>query len=320
MFQFQNTEQIKITSFKKNLLNDEYFGTLFRKDESKVSTLHYDNIDSGVCIYVPKNVRVIKPVVLSSIIGKDIFGHMIIVLEEGSRMTFLEDFSFEDNKTIFQNRVVEIVVKKNAHLKYVHFRNITENITVVENIRSVVERDAQICFFHGDFGSGKLNKNITSNLVGEKSRSNINTALLGRNNGNLNLYVENKYKSVGSSGDIFTRTIGDDFSKAVIEGMICILNGVSDVKAIMQQKTLLLSDDTRVSTTPSLNIQANKVKVSHSASVSSVSDEDLFYFESRGISKEDAQKILVKGFLESVFGCVFGISEIQTLFLRYTFL
>ena len=217
--------------------------------------------DNGVThIRIPKSVAVEKLIVIETDVDLD------ITAEEGSRSTVV----INNNESIKQS--IKSTVHDHAIL---HIKIITRN-------------------------SSNITQNIISRITGEGGESNIEWIVHGKGNETYNLSATNIFDAKNGKGEITICGVAEERTHMKIDGMIEITRNGSGTDTYLTEKVLMLDHTARVDAVPGLEIKTNDVKASHSATVTKISEEDIFYFASRGISKESARKMFIDGFLGEI--------------------
>jgi Fe-S cluster assembly protein SufD len=155
---------------------------------------------------------------------------------------------------------------------------------------------------------GTIEHTCESSVHGTDATSSIDWLSCSGNEGILTLSAKNLFHAERGEGEICMKGIAKDLSQTTLNGMIEIGPRGKHTNAFLREDALILSKDAKVDAIPALEIKTNDVKASHSATVSTVSQDDLFYFQSRGIEKADAQNILIEGFLHDVLDRITDVS------------
>lgn len=258
----------------------------------------------GVVIYVPKNVHVKMPIrgkhTLST--GNSaVCARTLIIAEEGSHVSYVEEFHSDDfsNKSMVSSSV-EVVAHRNASVDFVSVQNLGRGIFFQVAQKSLVHRDACV---------NTLNVNLGSSL----SRLDLNTRLLepGANSKMLGLYFGDKdqhfdhntsqdHLAPHTRSDLLYKGALDGNSRAAFRGIIRVHSGAQQSDAYQTNRTLLLSEQARADSLPNLEIEADDVKCSHGSTVGQLDPEIIFYLLSRGFSRQQAERLIVLGFLGDV--------------------
>lgn len=156
-------------------------------------------------------------------------------------------------------------------------------------------------FYLGAFAGELVNTTIDSYLEGTGAHSNLNIALMNAQNDRAQLHVTNHFLGSDCSGEILMRSVGADRAQQTLDGMIYIGPQGARTDSYLKIDSILLNKGVKVNAKPNLEIKTNDVKAGHGASISRLNDSELFYLAARGISPEEARKMIIDGFLKDVF-------------------
>jgi Fe-S cluster assembly scaffold protein SufB len=144
------------------------------------------------------------------------------------------------------------------------------------------------------------NHSVVSHISGDNSESNIDWIFHAKDSAKYNLSAKNIFDSKNSSGNIRVRGISEDSSYAKFDGMIEVTEKGSGTQAYLSLDSLMLDPTAKIDAVPALEIRNDNVRAGHSASVTNINKEDLFYFAARGVDEEEARKTIVEGFLDEL--------------------
>ncbi|WP_282936975.1 Fe-S cluster assembly protein SufD [Paenibacillus sp. RC67] len=281
-----------------------YFGTVVTKDENQLAALHTAIWSGGVFLYVPKNVQVEVPVqalFLTDDADVSFSPHVLIVAEQHASVTYVDNFISEGNlNNLVQNGVVEVIVKPGATVNFASVHDLNDSITDLTYRRAVVENDATINWVIGEMNYGNAMSDTTSILKGNGSNSDAKIICVGTNDQKLNVTTRAVHFGKNSSSDMITRAVMRDESTAIINGITKIEKAATGANGQQTEKVLMLSPKARGDANPILLIDEDDVKAGHAASVGQVNPEQIHYLMSRGITLEEAQRLVIYGFLAPV--------------------
>ncbi|WP_079908356.1 Fe-S cluster assembly protein SufD [Paenibacillus sp. 32352] len=281
-----------------------HFGKAVAKNENQVTALHTAIWSGGVFLYVPKNVQVEVPVqalFLTDDADATFSPHVLIVAEENASVTYVDNFVSEGNlNNLVQNGVVEVIVKPGATVNFASVHNLNDSITDLTYRRAVVENDATINWVIGEMNYGNAMSDTTSILKGNGSNSDAKIICVGTNDQKLNVTTRAVHFGKNSSSDMITRAVMRDESTAIINGITKIEKAATGANGQQTEKVLMLSPKARGDANPILLIDEDDVKAGHAASVGQVNPEQIHYLMSRGITREEAQRLVIYGFLAPV--------------------
>ena len=286
-------------------LVEKYFMTQAVKvDEHKLTALNAALVNGGVFIYVPKNIVVEKPlqvVFLNDNEEASLFNHVLIVAEANSAVTYVETYvsTIEESKGQ-ANIVSEVVALDNAQVTYGAVDVLSKGFTTYVNRRAHLKRDAKIDWALGLMNdSNTISENIT-HLVGDGSFADAKTVVVGRGEQKQNFTTEVRHWGKASEGFILTHGVMKEAAQSIFNGIGKIEHGATKANAEQESRVLMLSEKARGDANPILLIDEDDVTAGHAASVGRVDPTQLYYLMSRGISKAEAERLVIHGFLAPV--------------------
>ncbi len=258
----------------------------------------------GVLVYVPRNVTVEQPVVISAIQDAErsaMHWRTLVVLEEGARAEVWEQYlsSGEEVEGLF-NTVVELSVGPNAHLRYVCGQGLSERSWVFGSQRAEVQRDAELDWVALGFGSARGKVRMETKLAGPGASGKVTGAYAGHGRQHLDFDTTQEHAAPSTFSDLAFRGVLQDRANAVWRGMIRVDPGAQQTDAFQESRNLLLSRRAHADAIPGLEIEANDVRCTHAAAIAQVDAEQMFYLQSRGLSREAAHRLIVDGFLQAL--------------------
>lgn len=281
-----------------------YFGTLVPASDNKFAALNTACWSGGSFIYVPKGVKLVLPLQAYFRINTEKSGQFertLIVADEGAEVVYLEGCTAPIySSSSLHSAVVEIVVHKNAHVRYVTIQNWSKNVYNLVTQRAFVYENGAMEWIDCNIGS-KLNMKYPSIFLKERgSRGEI-----------VSVAIAGEHQIQDSGGKIYhlapnttSKLISKGVSKgtgvASYRGLMHIDKRATNVKTSVRCDSLLLGDGAKANTYPYMEVNSNDASIAHEASVSKISDENLFYLMSRGISEEDAVATIVFGFINDL--------------------
>ncbi len=290
------------TALEKYPIAQKYFFKNINVKNDKFNALNLSFFNHGIFLYVPKNAELEEPIKArfhaeeeSSVI------HNVIVAEQGSKLDFIEEYS---NSAISNEQlnacVTEVFAMDNSKINFYHLNKWTKNAYNFTNIVGTAERDASINWISGCFG-GRINRiRIDTNFYGHGSQCSNIGVFLGRGSEHIDFTTNVYHKAVGTTNDILVKGILKDESTSVYRGLISIDKTAQKTNSYLDNQILKLGEKTLANSIPSLKIDANDVKASHGATVGQIDEENMFYLMARGLSRDDAEKLIVEGFFEPV--------------------
>ncbi|KGR82624.1 Fe-S cluster assembly protein SufD [Lysinibacillus odysseyi] len=286
-------------------LVEKYFMTTAVKvDEHKLAAYHAALVNGGVFVYVPRNVIIEEPlqvVFLNDNEEASLFNHVLIVAEESSAVTYVETYVSTVEEAKGQaNIIAEVIVKDNAQVTFGAVDVLAKGYTTYVNRRAHLTRDAKIDWALGLMNdSDTISENIT-HLVGDGSVADTKTVVVGRGSQKQNFTTEVRHWGKNSDGQILTHGVMKEGAQSIFNGIGKIEHGATKANAEQESRVLMLSEKARGDANPILLIDEDDVTAGHAASVGRVDPTQLYYLMSRGISKAEAERLVIHGFLAPV--------------------
>ncbi|TYS60161.1 Fe-S cluster assembly protein SufD [Sutcliffiella horikoshii] len=272
-------------------------------DEHKLSALHAALMNGGAFLYVPKNVVIEEPIQAIYLQDKAeaVFNHVLIVAEDNSAVTYVENYlSNNDGDGSIFNIVTEVIANGNSKVQYGAVDNLGKGVTTYVNRRGVVGRDATLEWALGLMNDGDtISENVT-NLIGDGSVGDTKTVVVGRGEQKQNFTTMVVHFGKNSDGQILKHGVMKDSASSVFNGIGKIEHGASKSNAEQESRVLMLSEKARGDANPILLIDEDDVTAGHAASAGRIDPLQLYYLMSRGISKKEAERLVIHGFLAPV--------------------
>lgn len=273
-------------------------------DEHRLTALHTALINGGVFVYVPKNVVVEDPiqyVVLHDDDNASFFNHVIIVTEESAEVTYVENYlstaSGEGNQL---NIVSEVIAGANSNITYGSVDYLDKGFTGHIIRRGTTVADASINWALGLMNEGNQIIDNTTNLIGDRSTSELKSVVVGTGDQKINLTSKIVQYGKETNGYILKHGVMRENASSVFNGIGYIKHGGTKSIANQESRVLMLSENARGDANPILLIDEDDVEAGHAASVGRVDPEQLYYLMSRGISQKEAERLVIHGFLDPV--------------------
>jgi Fe-S cluster assembly protein SufD len=280
-------------------LVEPHLGTIVPEDDA-FTALNASEWDGGAFVYVPRDVRVEAPILLtavSSATGSILHRRVLIVLEEGAEAEVWEQYvSGGDDATVL-NTVVELRVGQNANLRYVCGQELNERSWIFGAQRAEVARDASLDWVVVGFGGANGRVRTETLLAGEGANGKVTGAYAPHGRQHIDFDTTQEHGAPNTTSDLAFRGILADRSSAVWRGMIKVDPGAQQTDAFQVCRNLLLSKRAHADAIPGLEILANDVRCTHAAAVAQIDKEQLFYLRSRGLDKNTSTRLVIEGFM-----------------------
>ena len=282
----------------------EYFMKLVPPKDHKFTALHGAVWSGGSFVYVPEGVHVEIPLqsyFRLNAAGAGQFEHTLIICEKNSSLHFIEGCSAPRyNVTNLHAGCVELYVKEGARLRYSTIENWSRNMMNLNTKRALVEKDGLVEWVSGSFGSHISCLYPCSVLHGENARCEFTGVTFASRGQDLDTGASVIMMAPHTSANINTRTISKSGGAATSRSAVTVTKAAQGAKCMVNCESLLLDDESRSDTLPVMDIETDDVEIGHEAKVGRISDEAVFYLTSRGIDEEEAQAMIVRGFVEPV--------------------
>jgi len=256
---------------------------------------------NGLLVVVPKGVQLEKPLYVRIAVTGQTFWRLVIVAEEGSRASLIEEYASPAPDTAaYSNAVTELFVEQSAKLEYVSLQNLSTETWHFATHHARVERDGELDWVAGGFGSKKGKVRIQNDLNGPGATSRVTGAYFADGNQHLDYDTFQEHIAPNCESDFAFKGALRDNATAVWRGMIRVEPDAQKTNAYQECRNLMLSKSAHAVPIPGLEILANDVRCTHGATVSRVDLEQLFYLMSRGLSRTEAERLIVRGFFQDV--------------------
>ena len=273
-------------------------------NENRMTALHAAALNGGVFIYIPKDLEVTEPLqtIFTHAGDYGLFNHVLIVAEANSKMTYVENYLSEGSKeNAFVNIIAEVYVADGAEIRFGAVDNLSENVTTYVNRRGqVAGRDAQLYWALGQMNDGNTVSENTTYLVGQGSRGDAKTVVIGRGSQVQNFTTNLVHFGKNSDGHILKHGVMKDSATSIFNGVSKIEHGATKANSEQTERVLMLSRKARGDANPILLIDEDDVTAGHAASVGKIDPVQMFYLMSRGLKKIEAERLIIHGFLNPV--------------------
>ncbi len=257
---------------------------------------------NGLLLHVPQGVELEKPLyvrIANSVAGGSLFWRLLVVAEPESRFTLIEEYvSSEPDLSSYVNAAVEIVVHDAARVEYVSVQNLSRSTWNFASHHARVERDAELDWVAGGFGSAKGKVRIQNDLAGPGATSRVTGAYFVDGTQHLDFDTFQEHMAPSTTSDFAFKGALRDNARAVWRGMIRVEQDAQKTNAYQENRNLLLSRTAHADSIPGLEILANDVRCTHGATLGQVDRDQLFYLMTRGLSRSEAERLIVRGFFQ----------------------
>lgn len=280
----------------------EYFGTVIPPSDNKFAALNSAVWSGGSFVYVPAGVRVEIPLqAYFRINAKNAgqFERTLIIAEEGSFVHYVEGCTAPVYaEEALHSAVVEIIVKRGARVRYTTIQNWSKDVYNLVTKRAVAYGDAVMEWVDGNIGSRVTQKYPSVYLMEPGARGEILSVAFAGDGQHQDTGGKLIYAAPYTTGRITSKSISKGTGRASYRGLVQVLEGAHHAKCNVECDALLLDEGAKTDTYPYIEINEKEVTIGHEARVSKVSDEQIFYLQSRGLKKDEALTLIVSGFIE----------------------
>ncbi len=225
--------------------------------------------------------------------------HIVYRVGDDTTLTILEELA--PKKIAKQwSHGVELTVGKNSHVTYISLSALNGTNSQQIFHRSSVESGASVYWCNLTVGTAPLTHNLHSSLIGDNARSSVDWAAYARREEHFHLATHNSFFAKNGGGEIMMKAVAEEKARVQCLGMIEIGEQGQGTDTYLTEDVLMLDATAKIDAIPALEIRTNDVKASHSATIARLTEEELFYITSRGISPTIARKMYLLGYLESV--------------------
>src|SRR4051812_25404672 len=258
----------------------------------------------GLLVRVPKGVELEQPLYVRIANADEdgaVFWRLLVIAEEGARFSLIEEYaSGAPQVRGYSNAVVELFVEQGAKLEYVSLQNLSRETWHFATHHARVDRDAELDWVAGGFGSKKGKIRIQNDLAGPGATSRVTGAYFADGEQHLDYDTFQEHIAPNTTSDFAFKGALRDTASTVWRGMIRVEPDAQRTNAYQENRNLLLSDKAHADAIPGLEILANDVRCTHAATLGRVDREQLFYLMARGLPRADAERLIVRGFFQDI--------------------
>src|SRR5687768_15937272 len=282
----------------------EHFATVIPPNDNKLAALNSAVWSGGSFVYVPPGVSVEMPLQAYFRINTENMGQFertLIIADEGSHVHYVEGCTAPVwTSDSLHSAVVELIARPGARIRYTTVQNWSQNVFNLVTKRAVAEERATVEWVDCNLGSKVTMKYPSIYLMGEKAHGEILSIAFAGNGQHQDAGGKIIHAAPKTTSSIFAKSISKDGGRSTYRGLLEVAKGATESRSKVVCDALLLDPESRSDTYPTIRIDENDANVGHEASVSKIGEEQLFYLQSRGLSEEEASKMIVNGFIEPV--------------------
>ncbi len=272
--------------------------------EDRFLALECSLFNSGIFVYVPKDLVLDKPIIAINTLADDgvsSIARNVFFADTNSKARITQElYSPNTNGNVQQSyfELMEAHVANNAELELVTLQAMGNDSVHFSNRKAFLERDARMNSYIGMFGTSLSRYKVDNMLKGEGASAEHMEIIFGNNNQAFDVTANVVHLGPNTRGRVLVKSVLKDTAKSLLKGMIKIGKNAKGSESYLAGHAILLDKGAKSDAIPGLEIETNEVKATHSASVAQMDEEHLFYLMSRGFSKSSAKRVIVDGFLE----------------------
>ncbi len=282
----------------------EYFGTVIPVGDNKFASLNTAVWSGGSFIYVPKGVKVDIPLQAYFRINTENMGQFertLIIADEDSYIHYVEGCTAPIySSDSLHSAVVEIIVKKNARVRYTTIQNWSNNVYNLVTKRATAAEGATMEWVDGNIGSKVTMKYPAVYLLGEHAKGETLSVAFAGEGQHQDAGAKMVHCAPHTSSTIVSKSVARGGGRTSYRGLVQVQEGAYGSRSTVRCDALLVDDISRSDTYPYVDVREDDVSMGHEATVSKVSEEQLFYLMSRGMTEEEAMAMIVRGFVEPI--------------------
>lgn len=294
-------------------LIEQHLHALVPTDRTKFLALHGAFRTGGTFVHVPDDVEVELPLQTLTYLDVDgaaIFPHTLIVVGRNASLTFIDRYASPDLGHVLSVAVVEIVVGDGARVRYASIQDWGRGVTHLGVQRARVGRDGEIRTLALGFGADLSRAESETVLAEPGGSSEMLGVFFADGDQHFDHRTLQDHVAPSCRSDLLYKGALRDRSRAVYSGWVHVRPDAQKTDAMQTSRNVVLSEHAKADAIPNLEIEANDVRCGHAASVGPVDDEAIFYLESRGIPRDEAERLIVTGFFQEVLDRV-TIGEVR---------
>jgi Fe-S cluster assembly protein SufB len=282
----------------------KWFGKVIPTSDNKFSALNSAVFSGGSFIYVPPGIKVAQPLQAYFRINAENFGQFertLIIVDEGSELTYMEGCTAPKFSTsTLHSAVVELVALKGAKIQYITVQNWASNVYNLVTKRGLAHEEAEIKWIDCNLGSRLTMKYPGVVLKGRKARGEVISIALANDGQHQDTGAKMIHAADETTSTIISKSISVGQGRATYRGVVHIPKHLKGCKNNTECDALLINTNSRTDTYPAITVRGDQHAVQHEASVSKVSEEQIFYMQQRGLTEGQAMSLSVNGFINDL--------------------
>jgi len=281
-----------------------YFGKVIPTSDNKFSALNSAVFSGGSFIYIPPGVKVDRPLQAYFRINAESFGQFertLIIADEGSEVMYMEGCTAPRfDASSLHSAVVELVALKGAKIQYVTVQNWSNNVFNLVTKRAVAEEGAEVRWIDCNIGSRVTLKYPGVVLKGRKARGEVLSIALANSGQHQDTGAKMIHAADETTSHVVSKSVSIGNGRSSYRGWVHVPNSYKNCKNHTECSALLIHANSRSDTYPAITVKGNQNAIQHEASVSRVSEEQIFYMRQRGLTEQEAMSLSVNGFINDL--------------------
>jgi Fe-S cluster assembly protein SufD len=272
-------------------------------DRGKFAALHAALWTHGVFLYVPRGQQITLPAhsIFYATRPGALLGHVLVILEDGAQIDYLhENLSADLGTDASFVGAIELIVKDGANLRFVNLQDWGQSMFEFSHQRARVGNDGQLDWITGQMGGRLVKAFMEIELDGKGSWGRMSGLYFPAGQQFMDLDTQQNHNAAHTTSDLLFKGVLRDASRSVWQGMIKAMPGAQKTDGFQSNRNMLLSPQARADSIPGLEIQADDVRCTHASATGQIEEELLYYLMSRGIPRNEAEKLVVDGFFVPV--------------------
>ena len=282
----------------------KWFGKVIPTGDNKFSALNSAVFSGGSFIYVPPGVKVKHPLQAYFRINAENFGQFertLIIVDEGAEVTYMEGCTAPKFETAtLHSAVVELVAMKDAKIQYITVQNWSTNVFNLVTKRGLAHENAEIRWIDCNIGSRLTMKYPGVIMKGRKARGEVISIALANNGQHQDTGAKMIHAADETTSNIVAKSISVGTGQSTYRGQVHIPRHLKGCRNNTECDALLINSSSRTDTYPAITVRGNQHATQHEASVSQVSEDQIFYMKQRGLSEGEAMSLSVNGFVNDL--------------------
>ena len=289
-----------------NIIRDRMYSNQLNYSEDKFLALELSCFDSGIFVYIPRNVVIDDSIRIIDVLAPDGISSItrnIVIADSNSKASIVQEiysnkqFGDKIQQSLFE--LLECYVGSNSGLEVVTLQAMNEKNSVnFSNRKAFIEKDAKMSWYMGLFGAQLSRYKIDNIMKGQGASAEDVEIIFGNNDQSFDVTSNLIHYGPNTRGRVLSKSVMKDKSKSLFKGMIKIDKNGKSAESYLAGHAILLDKGAKSDTIPGLEIETNEVRATHSASVAQIDENQIFYLMSRGLNNEEAKREIVSGFLE----------------------